>query len=169
MLKLVHDTSLGADEEATTIETSCAAWPPARCWPAPCWPSAGLTWTLTPAWPTARATALVVANGYAREREVMTGAGMVEVKAPPGRRPPGGRALPLGHAARLHAQVPKVTEVLPVMYLRGLSAGDFAPALAEFFGGSAGLSASTVQRLTEAWQAEHDEWARRDLSGVDYV
>ena len=47
--------------------------------------------------------------------------------------------------------------------------GDFAPALAEFFGSSAGLSASTVNRLTEAWQAEHEDWSGRDLSGVDYV
>ena len=64
---------------------------------------------------------------------------------------------------------PKVTEVLPILYLRGLSTGDFAPALGEFFGSEAGLSASTVNRLTEAWQAEHAEWSRRDLSGLDYV
>ena len=64
---------------------------------------------------------------------------------------------------------PKVTEVLPILYLRGLSTGDFAPALGEFFGSEAGLSASTVNRLTEAWQAEHDDWTDRDLSGVDYV
>jgi hypothetical protein len=58
---------------------------------------------------------------------------------------------------------PKVTEVLPILYLRGLSTGDFAPPLGEFFGSSAGMSASTVQRLTEAWQAEQTEWCRRDL------
>ena len=64
---------------------------------------------------------------------------------------------------------PKVTEVLPILYLRGLSTGDFAPALGEFFGSEAGLSASTVNRLTVALQAEHAEWTERDLSGVDYV
>ncbi len=64
---------------------------------------------------------------------------------------------------------PKVTEVLPILYLRGLSTGDFAPALGEFFGSEAGLSASTVNRLTVAWQAEHAEWSTRDLSVVDYV
>jgi len=59
--------------------------------------------------------------------------------------------------------------VLPILYLRGLSTGDFAPALGEFLGTEAGLSASTITRLTEAWQAEHAEWSERDLSGVDYV
>ena len=64
---------------------------------------------------------------------------------------------------------PKATEVLPLLYLRGLSTGDFVPALSAFFGSEAGLSASTVQRLTEAWQAEHDRWQRRSLAAVDYV
>lgn len=56
-----------------------------------------------------------------------------------------------------------------VQQLRGSSTGDFAPALAEFFGSAAGLSASTVNRFTEAWQAEHQDWSTRDLSGVDCV
>ena len=64
---------------------------------------------------------------------------------------------------------PKVTEVLPILYLRGLSTGDFAPALAGFLGSDAGLSASTISRLTEAWQSEHAEWSSRELSGTDYV
>ncbi len=64
---------------------------------------------------------------------------------------------------------PKVTEVLPILYLRGLSTGDFAPALEGFFGSDAGLSASTVQRLTEAWRAEHERWSARPLGEVDYV
>jgi hypothetical protein len=63
----------------------------------------------------------------------------------------------------------KVTEVLPILYLRGLSNGDFAPALGEFFRSEAGLSASSVNRLTETWQAEHTEWSERDLSGLDYI
>jgi transposase-like protein len=64
---------------------------------------------------------------------------------------------------------PKVTEVLPLLYLRGLSTGDFVPALAQFLGSEAGLSPSTVQRLTEAWQAEHEDWCRRELKGVSYA
>ncbi len=87
---------------------------------------------------------LVVGNGYAKEREVTTGAGMVEVKAP---RVDDRREGQHYRSVILPAYMrksPKVTEVLPVLYLRGLSTGDFAPALGEFFGSGAGLSASTV-------------------------
>jgi transposase-like protein len=64
---------------------------------------------------------------------------------------------------------PKVTEVLPLLYLHGLSSRDFVPALEEFFGFGAGLSASAITRLTEAWQEEYRRFAGRDLSGADYV
>jgi putative transposase len=115
---------------------------------------------------------LVVGNGYLPERTITTGAGQVEVKAP---RVADKRAkdererFSSSILPRYMRKSPKVTEVLPVLYLRGLSTGDFAPALAGFFGSDAGLSASTVNRLTEAWQAEHQRWSARDLSAVDYV
>ena len=64
---------------------------------------------------------------------------------------------------------PKVTEVLPVLYLRGISTKDFEPALAEFFGSEAGLSASTIQRLTREWSQQLAAFQQRDLSQVDYV
>ena len=65
---------------------------------------------------------------------------------------------------------PKVAEVLPLLYLHGLSTGDFVPALEAFFGSSAGLSAAAVgQRLLGAWQADYQAFCQRDLSGRDYV
>src|SRR6266511_635733 len=64
---------------------------------------------------------------------------------------------------------PKVAEVLPLLYLHGLSTKDFVPALAEFFGTSAGLSASAITRLTTSWSAEREAFMGRDLSQVDYV
>ena len=64
---------------------------------------------------------------------------------------------------------PKVSEVLPLLYLHGLSSGDFAPALTEFFGSAAGLSASVITRLAKQWQGERDVFAERDLHAVDYV
>lgn len=66
-------------------------------------------------------------------------------------------------------QVPEVTEVLPLMYLHGMSSGDFAPALTEFFGSAAGLSASVITRLTKQCQAEQRDFAQRRLDDRDFV
>jgi transposase-like protein len=118
--------------------------------------------------------ALVVRNGYATEREVLCGAGAVEVRAP---RVNDRRVDDDGQRRRFKSVIlppymrrsPKVTEVLPLLYLHGLSSGDFVPALEEFFGSQAGLSAATISRLTESWQAERESFMARDLSQRDYV
>ncbi|MBA4115884.1 MAG: IS256 family transposase [Rubrobacter sp.] len=118
--------------------------------------------------------ALVVRNGHARGREVLCGAGAIEVRAPrvnDRRTDEGGgrcsfKSVVLPPYMR---KSPKVSEVLPLLYLHGLSSGDFIPALEEFFGSGAGLSAKSVQRLTETWQEERERFMRRDLSGRDYV
>ena len=118
--------------------------------------------------------ALVVRNGYATEREVLCGAGSVEVRAP---RVNDRRVDDDGQRRRFKSVIlppymrrsPKVTEVLPLLYLHGLSSGDFVPALEEFFGSQAGLSAATITRLTESWQAERESFMARDLSQRDYV
>src|SRR5689334_20005864 len=60
-------------------------------------------------------------------------------------------------------------QVLPLLYLHGLSSGDFVPALGQFLGSTAGLSAPVITKLTETWKAEQRSFSRRDLSGVDYV
>jgi putative transposase len=112
---------------------------------------------------------LVVGNGFARQRDVVTGAGPVTVEAPRVNDKRDGERFSSKILPAYMRRSPKVTEVLPVLYLRGLSTGDFAPALAGFLGSDAGLSPSTISRLTEAWQAEHAEWTRRDLSDRDYV
>jgi transposase-like protein len=113
--------------------------------------------------------ALVVRNGMARARKVATAAGQLEVQAP---RVDDRRADSRFRSAILPPwarRSPKVAEVLPVLYLRGISTRDFVPALAEFFGSEAGLSASTIQRLTREWSQELKEFGQRDLSQVDYV
>lgn len=112
---------------------------------------------------------MVVGNGHARQREITTGAGRVAVRAPRVDDRREGQRFTSAILPPYLRKSPKVTEVLPVLYLRGLSTGDFAPALEGFFGSDAGLSASTVARLTETWRAEHERWATRDLSAVDYV
>jgi transposase-like protein len=118
--------------------------------------------------------ALVVRNGYAREREVLCGAGSVEVRAP---RVNDKRVEENGERRRFKSVIvppymrrsPKVTEVLPLLYLHGLSSGDFVPALQEFFGSEAGLSSAAITRLSEHWQQEHEHFMSRDLSERDYV
>ena len=64
---------------------------------------------------------------------------------------------------------PKVAEVLPLLYLHGLSSLDFVPALERFFGAAAGLSASVITRLAAQWQGEREAFLRRSLADRDYV
>jgi transposase-like protein len=118
---------------------------------------------------------LVVRNGYHQSREVSTSAGAIEVTVP---RVNDKRTNPAtGERMRFSSAIlppwarktPKITEVLPLLYLHGLSSGDFVPALGQFLGSSAGLSAAVITRLTETWQAEQRDFAARDLSAVDYV
>ena len=118
---------------------------------------------------------LVVRNGSHLPREVLTSAGAVAVTAP---RVNDRRVDPdTGERARFTSAIlpawcrktPKITEVLPLLYLHGLSTGDFVPALGQFLGSSAGLSAPVITKLTETWKAEQRAFADRDLSGVDYV
>jgi len=118
---------------------------------------------------------LVVRNGRHQPREVLTSAGAVEVTAP---RVNDRRTDPqIGERCRFSSAIlpawcrktPKITEVLPLLYLHGLSSGDFVPALGQFLGSSAGLSAPVISKLTETWKAEQRTFSARDLSGVDYV
>ena len=113
--------------------------------------------------------ALIVRNGVARPRKVTTAAGELEIQAPRVNDRRQGVRFTSAILPPWARRSPKVTEVLPVLYLRGISSKDFVPALAEFFGSEAGLSASTIQRLTREWSQELKEFEQRDLSQVDYV
>jgi putative transposase len=109
---------------------------------------------------------LVVRNGHAVARSVRTAAGAIEVRAPrvndkrvdesTGERKRFASAILPAWCRRS----PKVSEVLPLLYLHGLSGGDFVPALEQFLGTGAGLSASSVARLCEQWQDEQRAFAR---------
>ncbi|ORA75534.1 IS256 family transposase [Mycolicibacter kumamotonensis] len=118
---------------------------------------------------------LVVRNGYHHERDILTAAGAVTVTAPrvndkridavTGERQRFSSAILPAWARKS----PQMTEVLPLLYLHGLSTSDFGPALEQFLGSSAGLSATTITRLTSQWQDEAKTFGERDLSGTDYV
>ncbi len=118
---------------------------------------------------------LVVRNGHAKPRQVLTSAGAVQVITP---RVNDKRIDAItGERKRFSSAIlpawcrksPKITEVLPLLYLHGLSSSDFVPALEGFFGTGSGLSAATVTRLTTQWQDEAKAFGKRDLSTVDYV
>ena len=122
-----------------------------------------------------RGRRLVVRNGSHQPREVLTSAGAVEVVAP---RVNDRRVDPgTGQRRRFCSAIlppwvrktPKINEVLPLLYLHGLSSGDFVPALGQFLGSTAGLSAPVITKLTETWKVEAHAFSQRDLSGVDYV
>jgi putative transposase len=118
---------------------------------------------------------LVVRNGCHQQREVLTAAGAVVVSAP---RVNDKRVdADTGERQRFSSAIlpawarksPQMSEVLPLLYLHGLSTSDFGPALEQFLGSGAGLSATTITRLTAQWQDEAKTFAGRDLSGTDYV
>ncbi|MFB9785562.1 IS256 family transposase, partial [Rhodococcus baikonurensis] len=118
---------------------------------------------------------LVVRNGYHTERDVLTAAGAVNVKAP---RVNDKRIDPeTGERQRFSSAIlpawvrksPQMNEVLPLLYLHGLSTSDFGPALEQFLGSGAGLSPASITRLTTQWQDEAKTFQDRDLSGTDFV
>src|SRR5271166_1675117 len=112
---------------------------------------------------------LVVRNGYHEPREVVTAAGAVGVRAP---RVNDKRIdAETGERRRFSSAIlpawarksPRVAEVLPLLYLHGLSSSDFGPALEQFLGSAAGLSAATTTRLTAQWHDDAEAFNKRSL------
>jgi len=117
-----------------------------------------------------RGHALVVRNGKGQERTLTLGAGAVKIQAP--------RVNDRRAEHRFSSRIlppymrrsPRLEEALPVLYLRGLSTGDFSKALPVLLGPeAAGLSATTISRLIRIWQDEYQAWRKRSLVGKDYV
>jgi len=115
----------------------------------------------------------LVRHGYLPERKIMTGVGPVAARCPRVRdRVEGGERIRFASAILPpYARRSKILEVLiPILYLKGISTGDFEEALAALLGKDAGgLSASTIVRLKDAWSEEYARWSRRDLSAKRYV
>jgi putative transposase len=118
---------------------------------------------------------MVVRNGHLPEREIQTGVGPVKVRQP---RVNDKRTDEDGRRIRFSSEIlPKylrktrsIEELIPWLYLKGISTGDFSEALVALLGPEApGLSASTVVRLKEVWQGEYEAWSKRSLAGKRYV
>jgi putative transposase len=116
----------------------------------------------------------LVRHGHLPERSIMTGIGPVEVKVPRVRDRLGSAEDRIRFSSAIlppYARRSKSLEVLiPILYLKGISTGDFGEALSALLGpNGGGLSASTIARLKEVWADEHARWLKRDLSAKRYV
>ncbi len=116
----------------------------------------------------------LVRHGHLPERSIMTGIGPVEIRVPRVRDRLGRAGDGIRFSSAIvppYARRSKSLEVLiPLLYLKGISTGDFAEALSALLGSNAGgLSASTIGRLKEVWADEHARWLKRDLSTKCYV
>lgn len=113
----------------------------------------------------------VVRNGYLPERTIVTGVGEVAVQVPKVRdRMGSGIKFNSSLLPPYLKRSGSVEEVLPWLYLKGVSTGDFGEALSSLLGANAaGLSSSTISRLKAKWVEEHEQWQQRSLKGKRYV
>ncbi len=112
----------------------------------------------------------VVRNGYLPERTIQTGLGDLPVKAPRVRDREGEIRFSSQILPPYLRRTKSIAELLPWLYLRGISTGDFGSVLTSLLGQDApGLSVATIGRLKESWKEEHRQWAKRDLSTKTYV
>ena len=113
---------------------------------------------------------LVVRNGRLPERDLITGVGPVRLKQPRVRDKREGEKFTSKILPPFLRRAPSVDALIPVLYLKGVSTGDFSEALAAILGpNAAGLSPTNVVRLKEGWKTDYETWSKRDLSGKKYV
>jgi putative transposase len=113
---------------------------------------------------------VVVRHGSLPQRSLLTGIGPIPVKQPRVRDKREGEHFTSAILPRYLRRVPSLDNLIPTLYLKGVSTGDFAEALEAILGENAkGLSASTVVRLKRQWEEEYRQWAKRDLAGKRYV
>ena len=121
----------------------------------------------------ARGHQRIIRNGYNPEREVQTGIGQIKVQVPPSRdRQPDGEPIRFTSSILppYLRRTRSIEELLPWLYLKGISTGDFSDALEALLGKNApGLSANTISRLKAKWKTDMAHWNKRSLVGKHYV
>jgi len=121
------------------------------------------------------ASGIIAKNGYHPEREILTGIGKISVKQPriDDRKAREDSEKPLFTSdilPKYMRKVPSIENLIPTLYLKGISTQDFPSALESILGPSAkGISANVIVRLKEKWEAEYEDWNKRDLSKKKYV
>jgi transposase-like protein len=118
---------------------------------------------------------MAVRNGYLRERTILSGIGPLNIRQPRVddrklRDAEGGQRFSSGILPRFMRRMPSIEGLIAVLYLKGISTGDFSEALGAILGeGAKGLSATTITRLKEGWLEEHKRWSARSLKDKEYV
>ena len=118
---------------------------------------------------------LVFRNGHAPEREILSGIGLIKIKKPriddrKLRASTDNQGFSSEILPRFLRRVPSIDNLLPILYLKGISTGDFPTALQAILGSNAkNISANTIVRLKEGWEKEYIDWSIRDLSNKKYI
>jgi putative transposase len=117
----------------------------------------------------------VVKNGYMPEREIITGIGPINIKQPriddrKLNEKQNGERFTSEILPRYLRRIPSIDNLVPVLYLKGISTNDFPKALTAILGeGVKGLSPTTIVRLKQIWETEYSDWSKRDLSQKDFA
>ena len=113
---------------------------------------------------------VVVRNGHLPERQIVTGAGQLTIKKPRVHDRREGEHFTSKILPPYMRRAPSIDALIPILYLKGISTGDFSDALAAILGeGAVGLSPANIVRLKEGWEQEYQKWSKRDLSGKRYI
>ena len=113
---------------------------------------------------------MVIRNGYLPKRSIQTGIGPIDIKQPRVRDRREGHRFTSAILPKYARKAPSIESVIPTLYLKGISSGDFSEALESLLGEDAkGLSPNTICRLKDVWKQEYKEWSERDLSNKHYV
>ena len=113
---------------------------------------------------------LVVRNGRMPSRDLVTGVGPVKIERPRVNDRREGYKFTSAILPPFMRRSPSISSLLPALYLKGISTGDFGEALAAILGKDAhGVSANTIVRLKQTWEGEYKDWSKRDLSSKRYV
>jgi len=114
---------------------------------------------------------MVVRNGFLPERSILTGIGPLSIKQPRARdKSEEKEVFTSAILPRYLRRIPSLDNLIPVLYLKGVSTGDFTGALSAILGENArGLSANTIVRLKKQWEEEYRQWSKRNLSDKRYI
>ena len=116
---------------------------------------------------------LITRNGYHNSRDIVTGIGNLQVRVPRSRDLRNDSESPIVFNSTIVPKylrrAEKIEDLIPFLYLKGISSSHFSEVLSKLSGDEISLSSNTALRLTDQWEQEHEEWSKRDLSEKEYI